>query len=149
MNTVEINRLLRARCRNMFLGVFSSDRLPKTLPPRRPLMMVCNTDPHNRPGEHWVVLYIGKNGVGEYFDSLKQQPPRVFKNYLNKWTSNFKTNSRQLQSAASHFCGQYSVFYCLFRSLGYSLHAIDSCFTDDQGANDVMVHALICRMSRN
>ena len=147
MNTNEINRLLRARCRGTFLGTFASNRLPARLPSNRPLFLVVNTDPHTRPGQHWVTLYVGRDSRGEYFDSLHQDTPVSFANYLDKWCTSWKTNSRQLQSGASRFCGQYCVFYTLFRSLDYSLERIESCFTDgDTGVNDIFVHGLICKL---
>ena len=64
MNTAKIDGILRKRCKGMFLGVYARDRLPNKLPAKRPLILVCNTDPHNKPGEHWVVLYIGNESCG-------------------------------------------------------------------------------------
>jgi len=147
MNSIQINDILRSRCRGTFVGVFALDRLPTNLPPRRPLLLVCNTDPHTLPGRHWVVLYIGSNGWGEYFDSLNDSAvPMTFVNYLNRWCHSWIRNGRQLQSAASRFCAHYCIFFCLFRSLDYDMNAIDSCFTNDSGLNDVFVHAIICKL---
>lgn len=146
MNTNEINRLLRGRCRGAFLGVFASDRLPARLPHKRPVLMVCNTDRHDQVGRHWVVIYVGTDSRGEYFDSLNQPPPQTFLNYLNKNCNSWSWNPRQLQSLASHFCGNYCVYFSLFRCLGYSMNAIDSCFSTDYGLNDVFVHGIVCRL---
>jgi len=146
MNTREINRLLHARCRESFLGTFASDRLPARLPARRPLFLVVNTDPHNRPGEHWIAIYVDSESKGEFFDSLCQPTPTKFANFLDKCCASWKTSSRQLQSAASRFCGHYCIFYCVFRSLGFSLNRIESCFTNDTGVNDVFVHGIICNL---
>src|SRR6266581_5462379 len=146
MNTNEINRVLHARCRGTFLGTFASDRLPGRLPSRRPLFLVVNTDPQSRPGEHWVAIYIGRDSRGEYFDSLCQPTPRKFASYLDKCCTSWGTNSRQLQSGASRFCGHYCIFYCMFRSLGFSLKRIESCFTEDTGVNDVFTHRIICKL---
>ena len=146
MNTAEISSILRRRCRNTFVGVFASDRLPSTLPAKRPLILVCNTDPHDKPGKHWVVLYLGREGKAEYFDSLHEAPPSVFKKYLEKNSASWTGCSRQLQSAASQFCGHYCIFYCLFRSLNYSMKALTSCFSHDTGMNDIFTHAFICKL---
>jgi len=148
MNSNQIERILRTRCRNSFLGVFACDRLPSRLPPKRPLLLVCNTDPHDLPGRHWIVIFIGDDSVGELFDSLNDSAalPQIIVTYLNRSCRSWIRNSRQLQSAATRFCGQYCVFYCLFRSLGYSLNAIESCFTTDTGLNDVFVHAIVCKI---
>lgn len=146
MDSTEIDRLLRARCRGQFVGVFAVDRLPLRLPPKRPLLIVCNTDPHDRPGKHWIVLYVDRNSRGEFFDSLHQPAPLTIKNYLNKICTSWSTNTRQIQSAASRFCGHYCIFYCLFKSLNYSLIDINSCFSNDTGLNDVFVHAIVCKL---
>src|SRR3989442_13513164 len=82
MNSTKIHELLKKRCGRTFLGVFSIDRLPLKLPSRRPLLLVRNTDPHDKPGEHWVVLYI--DIVGQYFASFAQETPRTFQHYLQK-----------------------------------------------------------------
>jgi len=46
--------------------VVYADRLPN-----EPRLLVCNTDPSHRLGEHWVVIYVDDEGrYGEYFDSF-------------------------------------------------------------------------------
>jgi len=56
MNTVDLGRQISRymRCSD---GVFSSDRLPLNL-----RMLLSNTHPSNKPGEHWVVIYVSDNG---------------------------------------------------------------------------------------
>ena len=66
MDTKKIFRVLHQRCKDTFLGVFACDRLPRRIPPKRPLLLVCNTHPHMKPGEHWVVIFIGENSTGVY-----------------------------------------------------------------------------------
>ena len=146
MNSTEIDSILRRRCRGQFMGVFAIDRLPARLPGKRPLMLVCNTDKHDRPGKHWIDIYVSRDSKGEYFDSFGEPPPPTFKHYLDRICTQWITNDRQLQSAASRFCGQYCVFYCLFKSLDYTLDAINSCFSSDTGLNDAFAHAFVCKM---
>ena len=64
MNSVEIDRFLRPRLRD-FDGVFSIDNLPDD-----PRLLVCNTDPSDKPGRHWIAIYVGDDGRGDFFDSL-------------------------------------------------------------------------------
>jgi len=52
MNSDEIDRFLKARVRD-FDGVFSIDNLPDD-----PRLLVCNTDHSNKPGRHWIAIYI-------------------------------------------------------------------------------------------
>jgi hypothetical protein len=142
MNTDKIRSLLRKRCGKRFLGVFPIDRLPNRLPPYRPLLLVCNTDKHDKEGEHWVVLFIDTKG--EFFDSLGEPPARTFETYLNRYCNSFETNERQLQSITSYFCGHYAVYYCLMKCLDYSLSDIVRSFTPDTGLNDFIVHKFVC-----
>ena len=35
---------------------------------------ICNTDPSDIPGQHWIAIALSKAGVGEYFDSVGLPP---------------------------------------------------------------------------
>ena len=144
MNSKEIFRLLEKRCKGTFVGVFAKNTLPSTLPPHRPLLLICNTDPISKPGEHWIAMYFGRNGHGEYFDSLGQKPLVIFQQFLDKFCANVQCNEKQIQSSISSFCGHYCVFYCLFKYLHYDLDSILNCFTDDTALNDAIVHKFVC-----
>ena len=62
MNSDEIDRFLRARLRD-FDGVFSVDNMPED-----PLL-VCNTDPSDKAGRHWIAINI-EDGRRDFFDSF-------------------------------------------------------------------------------
>jgi hypothetical protein len=143
MNTDQIDSILRKRCGDEFLGVFAIDNLPVTLPARRPIMLVCNTDPARQPGKHWIVLYIDAHG--EYFDSFGRAPNSTFKTFLNEHCLQWNFNDKQLQSATSRFCGQYCVFYCFYRHLKIDAAVIIASLTTDTGLNDWMVHTFVCK----
>jgi hypothetical protein len=138
MNTDQIDRILKRNV-DCFDGVFSCDRLPN-----EPRLLVCNTDPSNRPGEHWIAICVDYRGRGEYFDSFGREPSDNFRRYMNRHCVNWIYNDRQLQSVASRFCGHYCIYYCLLRSRGLDMRRIVGSFTNDTGFNDVMVHAFIC-----
>jgi len=144
MNTREIFAKLKGRCNGRFMGVFARDRLPLQLPQRRPLLLICNTDPHDEPGEHWIAMFIGNNAKGEYFDSYGRDAPLIFKNYLNRYCTNWIKNDVRVQSVLSSFCGHYCAFYCLFKAHDHDMRSIVNCFTDDMSANDAMVHRFVC-----
>jgi len=141
MNATKIQDLLRKRCGSIFLGVYAVDRLPHPLPPRRPLLLVCNTDKHNE-GEHWIVLFIDMKD--EIFDSLGERPARTFKLYMDTYCNSYIANERQLQSITSYFCGHYCIYYCLMKCLNYSLHEIVTAFSSDTELNDMIVHKFVC-----
>jgi hypothetical protein len=140
MNANWISRLLSNDVN--FQGVFSADTLPM-----KPRLLVCNTDPSTKPGEHWIAIYVDKNGVGEYFDSFGRAPNEHFKHYMNATCIRWTFNVQQLQSVVSAFCGFYVVVYCKFKSKGFNMTKIVSLFTRDTGFNDVLVHRLLCNKS--
>jgi len=142
MNTEEIDRILRRQCARHFDGVLSVDNLPD-----RPRLLVCNTDPSYRPGRHWVAICV-KDGRGEYFDSFGRRPSAEFERYMNRHSRYWTFNDKQLQSVVSQFCGHYSICYCLYRSSGIDMRKIVCSFTSDTALNDVLVHALVCRIRK-
>jgi hypothetical protein len=81
-NTEEIKLFWNSdtACRRVFQGVFSSDMLPQN-----PRLLVCNTDPSTKPGQHWIAIHVDENGCREYFDSFGQSPNKVFEDYMNKY----------------------------------------------------------------
>lgn len=149
MNTVEITNILRRICKDKFIGVFAKDRLPTRLPPRRPLLLVCNTDDFKKPGKHWIAIYIGDDGCGEYFDSAGAPPLRDFANFLNYFCNSWIYNDCKLQSVISFVCGHYCIMYCVLRQLNYTLFDIVACFTNDTALNDYIAHSFVCNKLRN
>ncbi len=141
MNTKDIDRFVRgdAACRGIFQGVFSIDTLPDT-----PHLLVCNTDPSNKPGKHWIAIFVDSVGRGEYFDSFGREPFGVFADYMNEHCTDWIYNTRQLQSIVSSFCGFYCCFYCMLRCRGFDLTRIVNVFTRDTGFNDSIVRGFVC-----
>jgi len=66
MNSHEIDLFLRARLCD-FDGVFV-DICPNVL-----VLLVCNTDTSDKPGRHWMAIYI-EDGCGDLFDSFGHGP---------------------------------------------------------------------------
>jgi hypothetical protein len=137
MNTTQIERLLKHQLD--FQGVFSSDTLPTT-----PRLLVCNTDPSQRPGEHWIAISVDKNGRGEYFDSFGRPPDKHFEHYMNSNCKRWSFNKRQLQSRISAFCGYYCCAYIALKSRGFDMIKIVGMFSNDTGYNDWLVHRIVC-----
>ena len=42
-----------------FIGALARDELPKKL--KYPTCFILNTQPRNKPGEHWIALYFDKH----------------------------------------------------------------------------------------
>jgi hypothetical protein len=137
MNAKVIGQLLRNKVN--FQGVFSADTLPIN-----PHLLVCNTDPSTKPGDHWIAIHVDNNGRGEYFDSFGRAPNEHFSRYMDAHCVRWTFNTKQLQSVVSAFCGFYVVVYCKFKSSRLDMSKITSMFTNDTGFNDMLVHRLIC-----
>jgi hypothetical protein len=127
MNSTQIQRFLRGHTLTScyFVGVFPSDRLPPEGTPKLPCCMVCNTDPADKPGQHWVALYFDADGIGEYFDSYGQQPtvPSI-QRFLEQNSRAQRYNNRTVQGHMSSACGQYCVYFLLLRCGGLPMNRI-------------------------
>jgi hypothetical protein len=145
MNTEWINSMLEKACGKSFVGVYARDRLPERLP-KGSCLLVANTDASKDDGRHWIAMYVGADGYGEFFDSFGEKPHRSFKVYMDKQCKNWQFNDKQLQSIVSHFCGGYTVLFCAYRSVGYSMSDIVGLFTSDYSFNDFIVHLITCKL---
>ena len=109
-----------------WLGVFSADRLPTTVP-LKPWALVVNYQGHTEPGDHWVGAF-GMSNRAYWFSSYGLPPDHptdellgdttYFKAWLNKIASKgWKSNHIGVQSFSSESdsCGQYSVYACKVR----------------------------------
>jgi len=136
MNTEEIERLIRRHVRD-FDGVFSVDLLPS-----KPRLLVCNTDPSHRPGEHWVTIYVDEKDVKENI-SIRLQDLHLRPLYAI-WINTacigiLMTDSNRVLSVDS-----VESIVCFIVFLEVKSRIVRS-FTSDTGFNDVLVHGFICR----
>ena len=126
MNTGQLNKcidsddLLRQQC----LGAFASNCLPHLH--SFPAGIVANVDPDNKPGKHWIGIYIDADGHGDFFDSYGR-PPRVkaFQKFLQEnCGSDWDFNKHMVQSPFSSACGQHVVHYLHHRTRGEAMGKI-------------------------
>ena len=145
METKEISDILCRDCftGQYFRGVYACDQVPKQYLPR-PSALVVNTDPADKPGQHWVAIYITRDGVGEYFDSYGKGPsvPQIVQ-FLQQNTKVVIPNRRLLQGTFSTVCGQYTVFFLLHRCRGLTMDKIITLFSSDTVDNDFNVNGFV------
>ena len=57
MNTYQLKCAINHDCnmRNAICGVYPADKIPRTL--RMCKGFIVNTDPHQKPGKHWIVFF--------------------------------------------------------------------------------------------
>ena len=72
--------------KTVFTDVLPSDRLPHEIR-KKPRGYILNTDPSDKPGSHWVAMYLTEDGKGEFWDSYGQAPGFTVRTLPNFWTS--------------------------------------------------------------
>ena len=74
MDTDQIDGLLAtdAYTRTVVQDVVSKNGLPTIT--KLPVAFVCNTHNSDKPGQHWISIYMSDEGRGEYFDSYGRPP---------------------------------------------------------------------------
>ena len=130
-----------------FCGVFAEDTLPRKIH-SYPCGYIVNTDPISKPGKHWVAFYFQSSHEGEFFDSYGRAPvnySRQFVNFLNRNSSAWNSNHKELQSLFSTVCGEYCIFYLMHRSRGVSMNTIVNLFSSDKHLNDEKVYGFIAK----
>lgn len=116
MDSNEINLLAKSLRINSFLGVFAADEL-NTLKEVHYGVLICNTDPSDKIGKHWIGLCLRKTEV-IYFDSLnsKFHESKYIKSFLKKSKKNLLRNDIQIQPYDSDKCGIHSLVFCYILS---------------------------------
>ena len=94
MQTDEISHLLSRdplMCRTY--DVVAKDSLLDIIVDTYPAAIVCNTHDSDRPGEHWVAMYVDTERRGDYFDSYGLQPQHAgFVDFMTEHCSTWSTN---------------------------------------------------------
>ena len=149
MNTLQIADLLmkNRHTRTLFKGVYPSDLLPDYIDRTQRSAYVINTDRHDKPGSHWVVVYFSGTNRCEFFDTFSR-PPSAFvpeiATFIRNNSDSVIYNKRVLQNLASSACGYYCVHFVIGKARGYTLHKITSVFdTYNFFLNDRKVWRLI------
>lgn len=128
MDSLDITKCLKKTSRNKYsYGVFPCDKLPINL--RKPALIVANTHPSFKPGEHWVAFYFDEHGQAEYFDSYGLRPTnKYFKRFLNRNCVKYGFNRQRLQSDFTSLCGNYCCIYLYNKARGIPLKKMLSQF---------------------
>ena len=143
MGTELITKLLRTDplVKPFFGGVYASNQLPHEV--MYPGYYVMNTDPHYKPGEHWIAAYFTDDGQVEYFDSYGRPPTGPIKCWLYRQSWNMTLNKYQLQGLLTAVCGQYCVFYIKQKAQGLDLIDIINMFDGSPMDSDHFVYHYI------
>ena len=113
------------RVRRHFRGVFPCDLLPNYVEQGIPHAFIINLDAHNKPGSHWVALYITNNGNAVYFDSFGAPPFKPIHSFILRNSHTLVFNSMVIQSFTTQTCGLYCIYFIKRMCRGarlYELH---------------------------
>ena len=119
-----------------FDGIFPIDRLKYIK--HKPKLIICNTDPSNKPGEHWILFFFDESNSVDFFDSLGQSISSYgneFINFAKKFANKYVWTKERVQPIGSSLCGHYCLFYAMKRCEGLSMESIIPLMRD---ANDVI-----------
>ena len=108
--------------------------------------LVINLDTSDLPGSHWVAVLVSPAPtiLNEYFDSYGLNPPGIIEEYLGK---NFIHQKKSLQSHTSTICGQWCIYYILYRCKGYTMRDIVAPFREkSKASNDDHVNKVVNEM---
>lgn len=106
-------------------GTRACDRLPSTLSKQEKKAYIVNTDPHDKPGTHWLAIWTEENycemmdSFALSFDIHPESMP--LQQWIQRHFEFSKMNSIPLQSIQSDSCGDYALFYLIDKSNGYSM----------------------------
>lgn len=121
-----------------FSNVYSLDTLPSAIT-HYPIFIVLNTHPQNLSGQHWKVIFIGKDRRGELFDSLGLTPNIPTQQWLRKHTRQYKRNERVIQHPLSSTCGAYVLYFILRRLHVQRFESIIQKFSHNLHCNEKMI----------
>ena len=150
LNNVQLDYIAKddPQLKPSFYGTVACDRLPKNPLKSRPQGYIVNTDPHDRPGEHWLAVWTSGNicavmdSYGVPLEHYKQAAP------LREWIkTHWKyviANGKALQAFNSQSCGIYTLLYLKTRARGYTLQDFLKRFSDhDYVSNDQQVGKIL------
>ena len=106
-----------------------------------PVGHIINTETKkNGPGEHWVALYISRDGYCDYFDSYGTAPLEpIYRWLLERDLTPVHYNKKWLQSPKEKICGAYCLLFLKMRARGFGMTRILTLFTDgDHAWNDAL-----------
>ena len=126
MNTKQLYQALifNKYTNECFNGVYSLDTLEDI--EAKPKLIICNTDPSNKPGKHWVLFYFEKDNV-EFFDSLGKSIDNYgieFLRFARKFAKTISQSQLRVQAKNTDTCGQYCLYYAYLRCKGNSMESI-------------------------
>ena len=144
MTNIQIQQIL-SRIPTRAVGVLAADQIPLVW--TRPTAFIFNTQRHNKPGLHWVAIFVNENGDAWYFDSFGV-PPYIpdHINHIRRNVRKYRWNSWQLQSGTSDTCGYFCLMLLHYMSVGLGIGHFPGNFSSDLRKNDQIVRNYVSKL---
>lgn len=118
MNTKQLWTALTLNVKtNMYFdGVFSYNTLKNIK--EKPGLIICNTDPSYKPGEHWVLFFFDSEDSVDFYDSLGKDISYYgdeFLKFILRFAKNITQCEKRTQPINSSLCGQYCLYYAYLK----------------------------------
>jgi len=121
-----------------FKGTFPVDLIKYKKYTERPISFIINTDPSNKPGEHWVALYINEDNKAEYFDSFGRSPIDLINFLKLNSVKEIIYNKNIIQCLFSSNCGAYCILFLRARNNGINFVEFLKFFNNELCINDFL-----------
>lgn len=106
-----------------FRGIYACNSLPVRVT-EFPSALVCNTDPLEERGSHWIAFWF-KNGTEcEFYDSFGKLPKDYdirLREFIDRNSFACLYNNVQVQPDSASTCGFSVLFYLYRRTQGFSV----------------------------
>lgn len=105
------------------------------------LGLVLNLDPSDKPGSHWVAIYIENLSSLDYFDSTGETPPKLIKRCISKLCKNLGIQkekikiNKEVHQTGDTECGVYSIYFIIQRILGNDFNTVTKSIVKDNAMN--------------
>ena len=128
LNTIDLMELSKRFLPDKKVQVIPRDHISKIeISPLGEAYVIMNTDPANKPGEHWIAIYISikRYRSVEIYDSLAEPLPegliddlkkRLKKHRLPEYLLKLKVNEVKDQDSNAATCGLFSLAFLIDRS---------------------------------
>lgn len=147
LNTINIDAIMTQyeESNNNFnyLGTFPIDfkkMYPEvfetTIKTKHKYAAIFNTDPSNKPGQHWIALVI--DGVAKsicFFDSNGTNPPKEITAFINKINKKLRYHvfiNTKVHQTGDGSCGLYAINFIVSRLKGISCEQYFNCIASDR-----------------
>ena len=139
MNTKQLwNALTHNPITNFYFdGIFSSESSAFV---KEPELIICNTDPSNKAGEHWVLFFVRGKSV-DFYDSLGRDINyygSLFLDFIKNFAHDYKQCLRRTQPIDSNLCGHYCLYYALAKCNGHPMETITDSMVSSDHVIDVV-----------